>query len=103
MAAFTLDARTRVAIELALTTDGHEPLDRHRQEARASALGLSGAEIDAARRGRSFDVQTSIALALATANGDEERRRHRARALKAGIGADACREIETFADRFAAA
>ena len=103
MAGFTLDARVRLAIELALTAHGGDRPDRRRQEEQARALGLSGAEIDAARRGRSFDVQTSIALALATANGDEERRRHRARALKAGIGADACREIETFADRFAAA
>lgn len=33
----------------------------------AAGLGLSGAEIDAARRGRSFDAATDIAIAYALA------------------------------------
>jgi hypothetical protein len=103
MAGSTLDGRLRLAIELALTSGDDDPLRRRRQEDRARGLGLSGAEIDAARGGRSFDAQTSIALALATARGDEERRRQRLRALKAGISADACREIEAFAGLFATA
>lgn len=96
-AGFTLDARARLTIELALTAHGGDPLARRRQEEQARALGLSGAEIDAARHGRSFDVRISIALALATADGEEERQRHRKRALAAGLDAETCRAIEALA------
>lgn len=60
---------------------------------------MSGAEIDAARRGRSFDAQISVALALALASNEEQRRAQRARALKAGIDADVSGEIEELAAR----
>jgi alkylhydroperoxidase/carboxymuconolactone decarboxylase family protein YurZ len=65
---------------------------------------LSGAEIDAARRGWSFDLSTSAALALATAvlRGDEALlKAHRARAARAGISQDARREIEAVVNRSA--
>jgi hypothetical protein len=96
MTSFTLDRRARLSIELALTADRHDPPQRALQEAEARELGMSGAEIDAARRGWSFDVQTSIALALATGDGD--RRMERERALRAGITEKVCREIEMLAD-----
>lgn len=95
-----LDERTRLAIEVALTAGDAAPL-RQRQEAEARRLGLCGAEIDAMRQGRSFDMRVSIALALATATSDEERERRRARAIEAGIGTEACRAIEALADRLA--
>jgi hypothetical protein len=100
---FMLDARARLAIELALTAHDADPSQRRRQDEEARQLGLRGAEIDAARHGRSFDAQISIALALATAGSDEERQRQRAKAIEAGIGGSACREIEAFASLFSAA
>jgi len=99
---FMLDARARLAIELALTAGDPDPSQHRRQDEEARQLGLCGAEIDAARHGRSFDAQLSIALALATAGDDDERRRQRARAVEAGISGSACREIEAFASLFAA-
>lgn len=104
MTGFTLDERARLSIELALTADSQDPLQRQQQDTRAKALGMTGAEIDAARGGKSFDVRTSVVLALAMAsnNDDEHRRRQRARALKAGLTEDVCFEIEALANRFAA-
>jgi hypothetical protein len=103
MTGFTLDECARLSIELALTANSHDRLQREQQDTRAKALGMTGAEIDAARSGKSFDVRTSAVLALAMAsNDDDERRRgQRARALKAGITEDVCFEIEALANRFA--
>ena len=58
--------RIRLSIELALTAKDTQRQET--QDAEARALGMSGAEIDAARRGRSFDAKTSIAMALAIAS-----------------------------------
>jgi hypothetical protein len=88
----TLDGRMRLSIELALTAANPDP----HQDAAARALGMTGAEIDAARRGWSFDVRTSLALALAIAC-ENTRRDRRARALKAGIPEAVCHEIEALA------
>src|SRR4051794_39516208 len=103
MSCFTLDARVRVSIALALTTASDGTL-RCDLEAEARSLGMCGAEIDAARRGRSFDALTARALALAVATraSDDERRAERARAVRLGIADEVCREIEGFARRCAA-
>ncbi len=104
MSCFTLDERARLSIELALTSDVHDPLRVQQQEAAARRLGMSGAEIDAARSGWSFDVRTSVAIALAMAfaTADVDRhRQQRAKAVKAGITEDGCLEIEALAARFA--
>ncbi|WP_275785859.1 hypothetical protein [Pararhizobium gei] len=93
MTGFKLDARARLAIELALTASSGERSFNHRQEEDASALGMTGAEIDMARSGSSFDFQLSKAVALALVPDDE----HRECARKAGIDADACVQIETLA------
>jgi hypothetical protein len=96
----TLDERARLAIELALTAGNADPPLRERQDADARRLGMVGAEIDAARLGRSFDVRISRALALATAP-DCDRAARRQGAMRAGIGERHCAEIEAFAARLA--
>jgi hypothetical protein len=98
MSCFTLDARVRVSIALALTAASDRMLLRD-LEAEARRLGLCGAEIDAARCGRSFDALTAraVALALATRGSEGERRAERARAVRLGIADEVCREIEGFA------
>lgn len=66
MAAHEIDARIEMQLLLALATgDGGE--DFGKLETRARALGLTGAEIDAARAGRCFDVRAAAAVAYATA------------------------------------
>lgn len=100
MTAPLLNARMRLSIEFALTAESGDASGRRRQEAGAVRLGMTGAEIDAARRGRSFDVLTSLALALAIAArsaAPDRLREARDRALGAGISADMCREIEAMA------
>lgn len=99
MSRFKLDDRVLLSIELALTADTPDPLQQRRQDADASRLGMTGAEIDAARRGWSFDVRISMALALASAKGPEETRLHRTRALRSGINEELCSEIEALAAR----
>ncbi|MBP2302723.1 hypothetical protein [Azospirillum picis] len=67
MAGVTLDERTRLSIEIALTAhSGCLPL-LQRQDADASRLGMTDAEVDAARRGSSFDFSIAQATALALA------------------------------------
>jgi hypothetical protein len=51
MAALKLDERARLSIELALTAKNADPVLLQRQDAVAKRVGLSDAEIDAARRG----------------------------------------------------
>jgi hypothetical protein len=99
MSRFTLGDRVLLSIELALTAENLDPLRRQRQDARAASLGMTGAEIDAARRGWSFDVRTSVALALAMAPSTAEARRQRARAARSGITEELCCEIEAIARR----
>ena len=93
MTGFKLDARARLSIELALTAGRGDPVFARQQEMDAKALGLTGAEIDVARNGSSFDFQLSKAIALALKPNVE----HRERAMKAGIDAHACAEIEKMA------
>lgn len=102
MNASPLDERTRISIELALTAHSADASIHRQQDLRARALGLSGAEIDAARRGGSFDARTAIAVSLATATGQDPRR-HReqiGRARGAGISEQACADIAALAARF---
>ena len=104
MSHFTLDQRVRLSIELALTSNVDDPLLVQQQEAAARRLGMSGAEIDAARSGWSFDVRTSVAVTLAIASAASDVGRHRQqrnKAIKAGITEDGCLEIETLAKRYA--
>lgn len=103
MACFTLNERVRLSIELALTAADHDFPRRQQQDVDARRLGMSGAEIDAARRGWSFEVTMSVAIALALAAqaGDEARcQSQRERARKSGIGAEVCRDIEELATRY---
>ena len=97
-----LDPRTQLSIELAMTAGCRDVVQSAQQEARARALGMSGAEIDAARRGWSFDAQASIAVTLATALGEDEGRnqQHRQKALMAGLSPEACSDVEVLARRF---
>lgn len=100
MSSFIVDERVRLSIEIALTVDGPGSL-RQRQDADARRLGMFGAEIDAARRGYSFDAWTSVALALAIASrrGDVfELEDMRERARKTGVTERVRREIEEFAE-----
>lgn len=93
MTGFKLDARARLSIELALTATSGERHSMRRQDTDARALGMTGAEIDMARRGSSFDFQLSKAIALALAPSNDRR----TCAMKAGIDAQVCAEIEKMA------
>ncbi len=65
MAGSSIDPRARFSIELALTgTNASKPLLAKQEEA-GRALGMTGAEMDVARRGSSFEFNTSIAVSLA--------------------------------------
>jgi|APFEC2959095171_1045051.scaffolds.fasta_scaffold00527_20 hypothetical protein len=97
----TLDRRLRLTIELALT-ECADPARAFRQENEGRRLGMSGAEIDAARRGRAFDLRICRALSLAVASqSGAGRSAERSRALRAGITEPVCREIEQLAERIA--
>jgi len=90
MASSSIDPRVRLSIELALTgPNASKPLLEKQEEA-GRALGMTGAEMDIARRGSSFDFNTSIAVKLAL-NACRETRQ---RALRAGLSEEACAEIE---------
>lgn len=83
-----LHARVTAQLKLALLGDCgcHKTLGRLEREARRS--GLTGAEIDAARGGRSFEARTAAAVALACAlkAGDADRlERARKRAMQFGL------------------
>ncbi|QIO36915.1 hypothetical protein [Bradyrhizobium sp. 1(2017)] len=99
MAAFKLDERVQLSIELALTAKNPDLALLERQDIDAKRVGLTGAEIDAARRGWSFDVQTSIVLALAAASDEPDQEKQRERALKAGISQETCSAIEDLVRR----
>jgi len=64
----------RVQIELAIASARHDPHAVRLLEEKAKHLALSGAEIDAAKRGDSFDLLVDIAVkcALAIEAGDDE-------------------------------
>lgn len=98
MASFVLDPRLRLAITIAL--DPHPAPERAcEQEADGRRQGMTGAEIDAARHGRGFDLRTSRALALALACrfSDVDRAVRREQAMSAGLAESLCREIEWLA------
>lgn len=97
-----LDERTQMSIELAMTAASQDASLHPQQDVQARALGMSGAEIDAARHGGSFDARIAIAVALATAAGQDSQR-HReqvVRALRAGLSEQACRDIQALAARY---
>ena len=102
MSASSLDERTRLSIELALTALSADASIQRQQDSRARALGMSGAEIDAARRGWSFDARTSIAVALArsVAQDPQRHREQIGRARNAGLSEQACASIALLAARF---
>ncbi len=92
----TLDDRLMVQIELCLTGTS-DPADAIDLERRARSLGLSGAEIDAARQGRSFDVRASAAAAFAVAArgaGPRGALAARAQALRLGLASNDLDAIE---------
>ncbi len=64
----------------------------------AKSLGMTGAEVEVARRGSSFDAMTSIAVALALASqqGAGYLTSARERALQAGISDEVCLQIQAF-------
>lgn len=88
-----LDARTRLSIELAFVGHQGGPALMRRQEQAAMRLGMCGAEVDAARAGRSFDRRITRALELALAAGQDDQDAARSNALQAGIDESACDEI----------
>lgn len=102
MAAFIMDDRVRLSIDLALSAGTVDPQRRQRQDDTARELGMTGAEVDVARGGSSFDALTSIAVALALEtrqSAGHEIEVAQRKALKAGISDEVCREIQAFAIR----
>jgi hypothetical protein len=97
MSGFRLDERARLSIELALTAGSTDALLLEQQDATAKRLGMTGAEIDIARQGSSFEFLTSRAIALALATTAEDRAERRASAVKAGIDGQARADIEKLA------
>ncbi|MDA9529056.1 hypothetical protein [Bradyrhizobium sp. CCBAU 25338] len=98
MSNFAISERVRLSIELALTAGALDPLRRQQQNDTAKSLGMTGAEVDVARRGSSFDAMTSIAVALALASrqGAGHLAIARERALRAGISEEICLQIQAF-------
>lgn len=92
-----LDPRTRLSIEMALAGNRSAPALIRQQNAAAARIGMCGAEIDATRAGRSFDVRGGRALELALAVKRSDYREVRSRAIQAGFDDEACREIEGIA------
>lgn len=98
-----INERVRVSIELALLEGPDDPSAYWQQYADAKRLGMSEAEIDIARQGRSFDVQTSSAQAIAIAALSEDgalQAAARSRAQSLGLSEVTCQRIEAFARRF---
>lgn len=96
----TIGERTRLSIDIALAALDPDPSRQRQQEAVGRGLGMMGAEIDAAREGRSFDAQISMAITLALAarlGPDEGRQERRAQASRLGFSEDACAAIEAYA------
>lgn len=93
MGRFTLDARARVSIDVALAAADGDGERLRRGETVARALGLTGAELDALRKGSSFDYLLSRAIELALAPDAESRDRAR----RAGLDEPTCQAIEAFA------
>lgn len=79
----TLSKRLRLQIEVALDQDCTCRRTLAAQERRAERLGLTHAEIDAARARRSFDVQTNAAIDFACAVASQDQVRTFAASVKA--------------------
>jgi hypothetical protein len=60
-----LEERIRIQVEIALADSLGCAESRAQQECAARGAGLSGAEIDAARGGRCFDMKANAAVVLA--------------------------------------
>jgi hypothetical protein len=90
---FKLNARVRLSVELALTASSGDAVLMPQQDENGRALGLTGAEIDLARRGSSFDVKIARAIAFALTVCEETR----IRARRAGLCERSCTEIERIA------
>lgn len=88
-----IDPRVRLSIELAQTANNAMPSQFAKQEEAGRALGMTGAEMDVARRGSSFDFHTSVAVSLAL----DACRETRQRARTAGFSEETCEEIERLA------
>jgi hypothetical protein len=102
----TLHARVTAQLKLALLGDCgcHKTLAKLEREARQS--GLTGAEIDAAIIGRSFEARTAAAVSFACAlkaGKGEALAQARTRALQLGINDAELREIAEGAKRILAA
>lgn len=94
MSGSPMDPRVKLSIELALTGRCNDRALSLEQDETAKAVGMTGAEVDAARRGSSFDIKTSAAVSLAL-NACHENR-HRAK--RAGLTEECCAEIERFSE-----
>lgn len=70
-----LSDRLRLQIEVALDQDCTCSRTRSRQDRRADHLGLTRAEVDAARARRGFDVQTAAAIDFACAIASQDQTR----------------------------
>ncbi|MDH4438824.1 MAG: hypothetical protein QE284_00340 [Rhizobium sp.] len=93
MRRFEIDARARLSIELALSAKNAAHIDVQRQEKEAKNLGMTGADIDIARSGSSFDFQLTKVIAFALAPSEKNRES----AIKAGLDARVCTSIERIA------
>ncbi|EJN07883.1 hypothetical protein [Herbaspirillum sp. YR522] len=91
------DEKLRFSIVLALTADSPDRDLLWQQDERGRHLGMTRAEIKAARQGLSFDHRSAKAIALALACRAGSSRRQRGEALRAGIDAQACAIIERLA------
>ena len=93
------DPRIEVQLRLALLEDGDDAGDEKLigLEVAGRSLGLTGAELDAARSGRCFDVQAAAAvdyaIALTRADGAQIKATRRL-AVRAGLDAADLRAIE---------
>ncbi|MBA3067837.1 MAG: hypothetical protein FP825_05065 [Hyphomonas sp.] len=90
---FRVDAQLRLALLAGCGCQKRRAL----LEADARRAGLTGAEIDAAARGRSFDARTAIVLEYARTlieGGEREINRSRLRAARLGLDAEDLAEVE---------
>ncbi|MGY2800075.1 hypothetical protein ACVWV0_004351 [Ewingella americana] len=101
MAVQGLDERKRFVIVIALTADSGDSALFAQQDEEGRKLGLTRAEIAAARRGFSFDFSTSKAIALALAREEGVLNDSRSQAMRAGIDTMTCAEIERMAAELA--
>lgn len=91
-----LSDRLRLQIEVALDQDCRCSRTLASQEQRADRLGLTRAEVDAARARRGFDVQTAAAIDFACAVAAHDQMRifvASVNALALGVGMDQLEQI----------